>query len=175
VNFLVRPLCECFDLGTSTGGDHKPRFSLLVTTLMLFTVSTSSTCPPSCVAAHRSVLDDHGLLIDQATLAQFIDAGRLLHPTYGGAEESTGNVYRRSLNPLPNFCYHFFFYTDGGINLVGFLDSGEDDRVWSDRLKAINLEIPARSQYSTRPTRAGLIFGLTAFEQRTTQESMARR
>ena len=125
-------------------------------------------------AALRSVLDDHGPLIDQATLAQFIDAGafythiRRSRREYGERLQTFMESASKLQLPLS------FPYTDGGMNLTGFLDSTEHDRECSDRLKAVGMEIPALSQYSLRPTRAGLVFGFTAFEQRTTQESMKR-
>jgi GntR family transcriptional regulator/MocR family aminotransferase len=124
--------------------------------------------------ALRSVLDDHGPLIDQATLAQFIDAGafyshiRRSRRAYGERLQTFIESASKLLLPLS------FPYIDGGMNLTGFLDSTEDDRECSDRLKSIGIEIPALSQYSLRPTRPGLVFGFTAFEQRTTQESMKR-
>ena len=124
--------------------------------------------------ALRSVLDDHGPLIDQATLAQFIDAGafyshiRRSRRAYGERLQTFIESASKLLLPLS------FPYIDGGMNLTGFLDSTEDDRECSDRLKSIGIEIPALSQYSLRPTRPGLVFGFTAFEQRTTQEQMKR-
>jgi GntR family transcriptional regulator/MocR family aminotransferase len=125
-------------------------------------------------AGLRNVLDDHGPLIDQATLAQFIDAGAFYSHIRRSRRE-----YRQRLQTFIECASKLrlplsFPYTDGGMNLAGFLETNEDDRGWSKRLKASKLEIPALSQYSMRPTRAGLVFGFTAFEPRTIQESMKR-
>jgi GntR family transcriptional regulator / MocR family aminotransferase len=56
------------------------------------------------------VLDDHGPLIDQATLAQFIDDGALYSHIRRSRREY-GERRRRSLKRLQNFSFRFLFPT----------------------------------------------------------------
>jgi len=67
-----------------------------------------------------------------------------------------------------------FPHTDGGMNLAGFLEGAAEDTNCAQRLQENGLDVPALSRYSLRPTRAGLIFGFTAFEPQAIRESIAR-
>jgi len=122
----------------------------------------------------RSVLDDHGPLIDQATLAEFVETGafysyiRRSRREYGQRLEAFLQAARRFGLPL------VFPHTDGGMNLAGFLDDAadNDDKQYSLRLKAKGLDVPSLSRYSLRETRPGLVFGFTAFAPREIGESI---
>jgi GntR family transcriptional regulator / MocR family aminotransferase len=56
-----------------------------------------------------------------------------------------------------------FKYTDGGMNLTGFLPPAADDVSWSARLTAAGFDVPSLSHYSMKATTPGLVFGFTAF------------
>jgi GntR family transcriptional regulator/MocR family aminotransferase len=125
-------------------------------------------------AALRAVLDDHGPLIDQATLAEFIEEGALSthirrsRGKYGQRLETFLESVSKLGLPLS------FPHTDGGMNVAGFLNDGAQDKEYSKRLKRNGLDVPPLSRYSLRPTRPGLVFGFTAFEPQTIRESMKR-
>jgi GntR family transcriptional regulator/MocR family aminotransferase len=113
-------------------------------------------------------------LIDQATLAEFIDAGafyRHIRRCRGeyGVRLQTFVEYAAKLGlPLS------FPHTDGGMNLAGFLDDGANDENYSACLHEQGMEVPALSFYSIRPTRVGLLFGFTAFSQNGIRDGMKR-
>jgi len=114
-------------------------------------------------AALRSASDDHGPVIEQATLAEFIDCGaftRHLRRSRRVYEERLGcfldGASRLGL-PLE------FPHTDGGMNVAGFLDHRADDRKVAAELLENGLDVPALSSYSLTKCRPGLVFGFTAF------------
>jgi GntR family transcriptional regulator/MocR family aminotransferase len=150
-------------------------------------------------AALRTVLDDHGPLIDQATLAEFIEAGALhahirrCRNQYG--ERLASFVESASKLGLPLS----FPHTDGGMNLAGFFNHVEtaapdspaeqsaprnlardrnrgtaQDKKYSKRLQQNGLDVPPLSHYSLHPTRPGLVFGFTALQPQAIRESMRR-
>jgi GntR family transcriptional regulator/MocR family aminotransferase len=125
-------------------------------------------------ATLRAVLDDHGPLIDQATLAEFIEAGAL-HTHIRRSRGHYGQRLDIFLESASKLGLPFSFpHTDGGMNLAGFLDNTARDEEYSKRLKQNGLDAPPLSHYSSRPTRPGLLFGFTAFEPQTIRESMKR-
>jgi GntR family transcriptional regulator / MocR family aminotransferase len=111
----------------------------------------------------KGTAEDHGPMIDQATLAEFLDSGafyshiRRCRKNYAERQRSFLEAIQKSSLPLE------FRYRDGGMNLTGFLPPNCDDTVWSARLKAAGLDVPALSQYASIPTERGLVFGFTAF------------
>jgi GntR family transcriptional regulator/MocR family aminotransferase len=123
-------------------------------------------------AALRAVMDDHGPLIDQAVLAEFIEAGAFYtHIRRCRAE------YRLRLDTfiasVSNLGLPLFFpHIDGGMNMAGFLEYNADDRECSRRLQGYGLDVPSLSHYALRPTRPGLVFGFTAFEPQTIRQSI---
>lgn len=150
-------------------------------------------------AALRTVLDDHGPLIDQATLAEFIEVGafhahiRRCRTHYG--ERLNTFIESASKLGLPLS----FPHTDGGMNLAGYFDlagtTAPDcpakqrsariiprdrtrgtayDKEYSKRLRQNGLDVPPLSHYSLRPSRPGLVFGFTAFEPQTIRDSVKR-
>jgi GntR family transcriptional regulator/MocR family aminotransferase len=111
----------------------------------------------------KTVAEDHGPMIDQATLAAFMDSGafyshiRRCRKNYAERQETFLEAIGKGSLPLD------FRYRDGGMNLTGFLPAGCDDLEWSGRLKKAGLDVPALSHYANSATERGLVFGFTAF------------
>ncbi len=124
----------------------------------------------------KSVVDDHGPMIDQATLAAFLDTGafyshiRRCRRAYAERQRTFLEAIQKGGLQLD------FRFTDGGMNLTGFLPREFDDVESSARLRRAGLDVPALSSYSARAAHAqasvsgeniacprGLVFGFTAF------------
>jgi GntR family transcriptional regulator/MocR family aminotransferase len=111
----------------------------------------------------KCTADDHGSLIDQATLAAFLESGgfyshvRRCRRNYAERQAAFLEAIEKGRLPLD------FRYRDGGMNLTGFLPPGLDDGAWSARLKQAGLDVPALAHYANAPTEPGLVFGFTAF------------
>jgi GntR family transcriptional regulator / MocR family aminotransferase len=111
----------------------------------------------------KSTAEDHGPMIDQATLAAFLDSGafyshiRRCRKNYAERQGTFLDAIERGSLPLD------FRHRDGGMNLTGFLPPECKDTTWSAKLKAAGLDVPAVSQYASVPTEQGLVFGFTAF------------
>ena len=122
----------------------------------------------------KHLTDDHLPLIDQATLASFLETGafyshiRRCRRAYAQRQAAFLRLFGSGELPLR------FPYTDGGMNLAGFLPPGTDDRVWSQRLSEGGFDVPPLSRYAERPTRPGLVFGFTAFTPDVIGASFAR-
>ncbi|HSC29724.1 MAG TPA: PLP-dependent aminotransferase family protein [Vicinamibacterales bacterium] len=125
-------------------------------------------------AALRTVMDDHGPLIDQAVLAAFIDTGafythiRRCRRRYGERQRAFLDAARRNGLPLT------FAHTDGGMNLLGMLPAGTDDEHLSRRLQKSGFDVPALRSYGLGRPRPGLVFGYTAFDPNTLRRQVAR-
>jgi GntR family transcriptional regulator/MocR family aminotransferase len=120
----------------------------------------------------RAAVDEHGPLIDQGTLAEFMESGAFYMHIRRSRRE-----YARRLDTFLDSAAKFelpvsFPYTDGGMNLAGFLGGAARDAECSRRLKEKGLDVPALSQYSSRATAPGLLFGFTAFTPATIRKSM---
>ena len=111
----------------------------------------------------KHLSDDHLPLVDQATLALFLESGgfyshiRRCRREYAARQSLFLDLFKRTDLPLT------FDNTDGGMNVVGFLPDGSDDAAWSQRLHDAGFDVPALSHYAIEPTRPGLVFGFTAF------------
>jgi GntR family transcriptional regulator/MocR family aminotransferase len=111
----------------------------------------------------KHLSDDHLPLVDQATLALFLESGgfyshiRRCRREYAARQSLFLDFFKRTDLPLT------FENTDGGMNVVGFLPDGSDDAAWSQRLHDAGFDVPALSHYAIEPTRPGLVFGFTAF------------
>jgi len=124
----------------------------------------------------KSVADDHGPMIDQATLAAFLDTGafyshiRRCRRAYAERQRTFLEAIQKGGLPLN------FRFSDGGMNLTGFLPKDYDDMEASARLRRAGLDVPALTSYAashidpeaaqegaTLRTEPGLIFGFTAF------------
>jgi GntR family transcriptional regulator / MocR family aminotransferase len=120
----------------------------------------------------RATVDEHGPLIDQGTLAEFIENGAFYRHIRRSRRE-----YALRLEVFLDSATKFdlpvsFPYTDGGMNLAGFLTSAAGDAECSRSLEKKGLEVPALSRYSLRATSPGLLFGFTAFEPNTIRKSV---
>ena len=111
----------------------------------------------------KHLIDDHLPLIDQATLAEFLESGaffshiRRCRRAYAERQAAFLELFRKSSLPLD------FRYADGGMNLAGFLPTRLDDRKWSSRLRSAGFDVPAISDYCIKRHLPGLVFGFTAF------------
>jgi GntR family transcriptional regulator/MocR family aminotransferase len=133
--------------------------------------------PPPLVdsfAALKSIADDYSPLIDQATLASFLESGafyahlRRCRKQYAERQSYFLQLVSRFGLPLR------FPITGRGMNLVGMLPGNFNDRVCSDRLRLAGLDVPPLSHYAVGPTPPGLLFGLAAFDNRAIQRGIAR-
>jgi GntR family transcriptional regulator / MocR family aminotransferase len=111
----------------------------------------------------KHLIDDHLPLIDQAALAAFLESGaffthiRRCRKAYAERQSLFLELFRNSDLPLE------FRYTDGGMNLTGYLPKGTPDTVWSARLRTAGFDVPSLSHYSVKENTPGLVFGFTAF------------
>jgi GntR family transcriptional regulator/MocR family aminotransferase len=111
----------------------------------------------------KHLSDDHLPLVDQATLALFLESGafyshiRRCRREYAARYALFLDLFARADLPLT------FDHTDGGMNVVGYLPDGSDDAAWSRRLQEAGFDVPALSHYAIEATRPGLVFGFTAF------------
>ena len=133
--------------------------------------------PPPLVerfAALKSIADDYSPLIDQATLANFLESGafyahlRRCRKQYAERQSYFLEQVSRFSLPLR------FPITGRGMNLAGMLPETANDRVCSDRLRLAGLDVPPLSRYAVGPTPPGLLFGLAAFDKRAIQRAVAR-
>lgn len=126
--------------------------------------------PPELVdrfANLKHIAEDHGPLVDQATLAAFMDSGafhthlRRCRRHYAERQETFLDAIARHGLPLS------FPITDGGMNIAGLLPTGTDDSFYSEQLRLNGLDVPPLSKYSIANVQPGLLFGFTAFDPRT--------
>lgn len=133
--------------------------------------------PPQLVQpfeALRLIVDDHGPLIDQATLAEFIASGefythiRRCRKAYSTKLATFLESAEKNRLPL------VFPFTDGGMNQTGyFVNPRTNCRSASQLLATHGLDIPSTSHYSRGKTRPGLVFGFTAFDHKIIQSAVA--
>ena len=122
----------------------------------------------------KHLIDDHLPLVDQATLALFLESGafyshiRRCRKAYAERQGLFLKLFADADLPVE------FPYADGGMNLTGLLPDGEDDEAWSRRLRDAGFDVPALSRYAIRPTRPGLVFGFTAFAPSVVRSSFSR-
>jgi GntR family transcriptional regulator/MocR family aminotransferase len=133
--------------------------------------------PPPLVerfAALKSIADDYSPLIDQATLANFLESGAF----YAHLRRCRRHYAERQsyfLEQVSRFGLPVTFPITGrGMNLAGMLPSNFNDRTCSDRLRLAGLDVPPLSCYAVGPTPPGLLFGLAAFDKRAIQRGVAR-
>ncbi len=133
--------------------------------------------PPALVepfAALKSTMDDYSPLVDQATLAAFLDSGgfyahlRRCRRRYAERQAFFLEQIERRKLPLK------FPVTGRGMNLAGMLPEHLNDERISRRLQTAGLDIPALSRYAMRPVRPGLLFGLAAFDLKQIREGVSR-
>jgi GntR family transcriptional regulator/MocR family aminotransferase len=133
--------------------------------------------PPALVepfAALKSTMDDYSPLVDQATLAAFLDSGgfyahlRRCRRSYAERQAFFLEQIERRKLPLR------FPVTGRGMNLAGMLLEDMNDERLSRRLHTAGLDIPALSRYAMRPIQPGLLFGLAAFDIKQIREGVGR-
>ena len=121
--------------------------------------------PPSLVepfTALRTVIDDFGPFIDQATLAEFVEAGALFthirrcRREYASRLDSLISHVTR--HELPLQCPH----VDGGMNLVA-LPTDPLPVDLRDRLRSAGLDLPTIASFTEGNDSPGLLFGFAAF------------
>jgi GntR family transcriptional regulator/MocR family aminotransferase len=128
-------------------------------------------------AALKSIVDDYSPLIDQATLAMFLESGafyaHLRRCRRHYAERQSFFLEQAKSSGLP-----LHFPVSGrGMNLAGLLPEGTNDAVVSTRLQEQGLDVPPLSRYAINTVPPGLLFGLAAFNKRQIQtgiETMVR-
>ncbi len=113
----------------------------------------------------RLILEDHGPLIDQATLAEFVHSGafythiRRCRRSYASKLATFLDSAKKHRLPLD------FPNTDGGMNQMGFFqDADANARDISEHLRQQGLLVPSSDYYSMKKTKPGLVFGFTAFD-----------
>ncbi|MDT8067022.1 MAG: PLP-dependent aminotransferase family protein [Terriglobia bacterium] len=122
----------------------------------------------------KHLIDDHLPLVDQATLAVFLESGaffshiRRCRRVYAERQSMFLDMFRKSDLPFD------FRHVDGGMNLIGHLPPGTDDAKWSEKLRAAEFDVPPISHYSIKHGDPGLIFGFTAFDANTIRSSFDR-
>jgi len=122
----------------------------------------------------KHLSDDHLPLLDQATLALFLESGafyshiRRCRREYASRHALFLDLFAKAELPLT------FEHTDGGMNVVAYLPDGSDDVAWSNRLQESGFDVPALSHYAIEPTRPGLVFGFTAFTDDTIRSEFKR-
>src|SRR5258707_55347 len=115
-------------------------------------------------ALARAALDDHGPLIDQATLAEFVDGG-----AFHTHIRRTRSEYARRLEvfvataaalELPMV----FPHTDGGMNVAGFLADAAQEKQYATRIGGPGIDEPPLCHYSLKQTRPGLLLRVPALD-----------
>jgi GntR family transcriptional regulator/MocR family aminotransferase len=131
--------------------------------------------PPELVdrfAALKSVVDDYSPLIDQATLAAFLESGafyahlRRCRRHYAERQAYFLEQVKRQGLPLT------FPVTGRGMNLAGLLPEGSNDRALSHRLHGAGLDVPPLSRYAVKPVQPGLLFGTAAFDRKSIKHAV---
>lgn len=117
--------------------------------------------------ALKHLNDDHLPLLDQATLALFLESGafyshiRRCRREYALRQKLFLDLFARAALPVT------LGNADGGMNVVAFLPEGADDDAWSSRLAEAGFDVPALSHFAMESTATatapGLVFGFTAF------------
>lgn len=133
--------------------------------------------PPTLVKSFtslKSIADDYSPLIDQATLAAFLESGsyyahlRRCRKHYAERQSIFLDLVAKRRLPLR------FPVVGRGMNLAGMLPEGMNDREVSRKLHAVGLDVPPLSRYAIGPVAPGLLFGLAGFEKHAIQRGVAK-
>jgi len=133
--------------------------------------------PPGLVdrfASLKHIAEDHGPLMDQATLAEFMESGafdthlRRCRRHYAERHESFLDAVSRYGLPLE------FPIQDGGMNIAGLFPPTTDDAHASEQLRLHGFDVPPLSRYAITRPRSGLLFGFTSFEPKVIQRSLGK-
>lgn len=124
--------------------------------------------PPELVepfARLKATLEDHGPLVDQATLAAFLESGafdshlRRCRRVYRERQQLFLQLVGQMGLPLE------FPITGHGMNLAGHFSVETDDVGQSAALAESGIDTPALSSYCREASQCGLLFGLTGFTE----------
>jgi GntR family transcriptional regulator/MocR family aminotransferase len=133
--------------------------------------------PPKLVdrfASLKHVSEDHGPLIDQATLATFMDSGafythlRRCRRAYAERRQCLLDDVSRCGLPFE------FPNSDGGMNLAALIPPHWNDEQLSEQFRAMGLDTPPLSRYTIAHRRPGLLLGFTAFDPRAIGRAVER-
>ncbi|MBK9969061.1 MAG: PLP-dependent aminotransferase family protein [Holophagales bacterium] len=122
----------------------------------------------------KHLIDDHLPLVDQATLALFLESGafyshiRRCRKAYAERQALFLGLFADSKLPIA------FPHADGGMNLTGILPDDRNDEALSRRLGEAGFDVPALSRYAVRASPPGLVFGFTAFTPPEIRSAFAR-
>ncbi|MFN7918674.1 MAG: PLP-dependent aminotransferase family protein [Bryobacteraceae bacterium] len=124
----------------------------------------------------RAVVDDHGPVVDQAALAEFISSGsfhshiRRCRKEYARRLDTFVTAAGRSRLPLD------FAHTSGGMNLTGIFREPPPggDVAASARLDEKGFSTPPLSRFAIAPVAPGLVFGFTAFDDAVIRGGLTR-
>jgi len=113
-------------------------------------------------SAIREAVDDHGPVLDQLTLSEFITTGdfyrhvKRCRKAYAERQEAFLTAARSERLPLD------FPHTDGGMNLTGLFTNGINDADASRALLEAGIDVPPLSRYASKAKPNGLMFGFSA-------------
>lgn len=122
----------------------------------------------------KSIVDDYSPLIDQATLAAFLESGafyahlRRCRKHYAERQSYFLEQARHRGLPL------HFPVSGRGMNLAGLLADGVNDAALSTRLREAGLDVPSLACYAIKPVQPGLLFGLAAFDKKAIQTGIEK-
>lgn len=135
--------------------------------------------PPDLVdvfAAARSLIDQHGPLVNQVVLARFISEGhferhvRRMRTLYRERQEFLMHEIAKHLNGVVEVPK-----SDSGMHAIAWLPTEMDDKVISHQAAEYGLRVAPVSQYSvSRLRRSGLLLGYTAFNERQIKEGVKK-
>jgi GntR family transcriptional regulator/MocR family aminotransferase len=123
----------------------------------------------------RLIVEDHGPLVDQVTLAEFLESGqfythvRRCRKSYAAKLDVFLSAVHKHRLPLE------FPHIEGGVNQAGLFPSSEyDPERISMKLEKNGFYVPSLSRYSLQSSCRGLLFGFTAFDFDTLRTAVAR-
>lgn len=135
--------------------------------------------PPDLVnlfAAARALIDQHGPLIDQVVLAEFMSEGhferhvRRMRTLYRERQAFLMHEIDKHLKGFLEVSK-----TDSGMHVVGWLPDELDDRLISQNAAEHGLRVAPVSDYSVNQrSRGGLLLGYTAFNERKIKQGVGR-
>lgn len=135
--------------------------------------------PPALVesfARTRALTDRQSPTVEQAALADFIEAGhfvrhiRRMRQLYAERQAILVDEVRRGLNDCLSIAA-----ADAGLHVVGWLPAGADDRKVAQILLAYGIEAPAVSNFALAPLpRGGLMLGYAALTPEQIRVGVAR-
>src|SRR5205807_9642006 len=117
----------------------------------------------------RALQGRHAPAIDQAVLAEFIADGHLgrhirrMRSLYAERQDIFISLCRRHLDGLLEVAQ-----ADAGMQVMGWLPPGVDDRAVADQLRAQGVVVAPLSVHylGTPPERLGLVLGYSGFTER---------